>query len=86
VVWEGGGSNPAPYPIMLRIPPIREADMQVSWLTIAILGAVAILVAGIALRAMLSSENPPAWIAFIARRKAQGEPTRWKQWKDDDDR
>jgi len=60
--------------------------MQGSWLTIVILAAVAVLIAGIVLRAMLSSENPPAWIAFISRRKAQGEPTRWKQWKDDDDR
>jgi hypothetical protein len=57
-----------------------------SWITIAILGAVALIVAGIVVRAALSSENPPGWLAFITRRKSQGQPTRWKPWKDDDDR
>jgi hypothetical protein len=53
-------------------------------LTIVILGAIALLVIGIAIRAVLSSENPPAWLGFIAKRKAQGKSTEWKQWKDDD--
>jgi hypothetical protein len=57
-----------------------------SWLTYAILGAVVVIVAGIVLRAALSSENPPAWLAFIARRKSEGQSTTWKKWQDDDDR
>ncbi len=55
-----------------------------SWLAIAILAAVAVLVAGILLRAALSSENPPGWLAFLSRRKAQGATTQWKKWDDDD--
>jgi hypothetical protein len=55
-----------------------------SWLTYAILGAVVLIIAGIVLRAALSSENPPSWLAFIARRKSQGQPTTWKEWKDDE--
>jgi hypothetical protein len=55
-----------------------------SWLTYAILGAVILVIAGIVLRAALSSENPPGWLAFIARRKSEGKPTQWKEWKDDD--
>lgn len=55
-----------------------------SWLTYAILGAVVLIIAGIVLRAALSSENPPSWLAFIARRKSQGQSTTWKAWKDDE--
>lgn len=55
-----------------------------SWLTWLILGAIVLIVAGILLRAALSSENPPGWLSFIARRKSQGKPTQWKHWQDDD--
>jgi hypothetical protein len=55
-----------------------------SWLTYVILGAIALIVLGIVLRAALSSENPPAWLAFVSRRKSSGAPTRWKQWDDED--
>lgn len=55
-----------------------------SWLTFAILGAVVVIVAGIMLRAALSSDNPPGWLAFIARRKSESRSTQWKEWKDDD--
>ncbi len=55
-----------------------------SWLTYVVLGAVALIVLGIVLRAALSSENPPAWLAFIGRRKSSGAPTTWKKWDDDD--
>lgn len=58
--------------------------MSGNWLTFVILGAVVLIVAGILLRALLSTENPPAWLAFIARRRADGRSTRWRQWDDDD--
>ena len=53
-------------------------------LTFLILGGIAIIVLGIVIRAVLASENPPAWLNFLARRKAEGRPTKWKEWKDDD--
>ena len=53
-------------------------------LTFWILGGIAIIVLGIVIRAVLASENPPAWMGFIGRRKAEGRPTKWKEWKDDD--
>ena len=53
-------------------------------LTVMILGGIAIVVLGIVIRAALASENPPAWLGFLARRKAEGRPTTWKEWKDDD--
>ncbi|MEO8849607.1 MAG: hypothetical protein ABI440_13380 [Casimicrobiaceae bacterium] len=55
-----------------------------SWLTIGILAGVVVVIAAILLRAALSSENPPGWLSFISRRKSQGQPTQWKEWKDDD--
>jgi hypothetical protein len=55
-----------------------------TWLTVVILGAVALIVAGILLRALLSTDNPPAWLAFIARRRTEGRPTQWRKWDDDD--
>ena len=58
--------------------------MNTSWLTVVILGAVILIVAGILLRALLSTENPPAWLAFIARRRTEGRPTQWRKWDDDD--
>ncbi|MEO6928874.1 MAG: hypothetical protein ABI190_06870 [Casimicrobiaceae bacterium] len=55
-----------------------------SWLTVGILAAVVVFIAGILLRAALASETPPGWLSFITRKKAQGQPTKWKEWKDDD--
>jgi hypothetical protein len=55
-----------------------------SSLTWIILGAIAIFIVGIIVRAVVSSENPPAWLSFVKSRKAQGKPTQWKEWKDDD--
>jgi hypothetical protein len=58
--------------------------MNASWLTVVIVGAVILIVAAILLRALLSTANPPAWLAFIARRRAEGRPTQWRKWDDDD--
>ena len=53
-------------------------------LTFLILAAVVLLIAGIVVRALLSSANPPQWLAFLDRRRAEGRDTRWKEWKDED--
>ena len=53
-------------------------------LTWIILGAIALLIIGIVIRAAVSSENPPAWLGFVKKRNAEGKPTQWKEWKDDD--
>lgn len=53
-------------------------------LTIIILGAIAIVVIGIAIRAVMSSQNPPAWLGFLAKRRAEGKTAKWKEWKDDE--
>lgn len=55
------------------------------WIAVLILGAVALIVAGIVVRALLSGENSPGWLAFIARRRAEGRPTRWRKWEDEED-
>jgi hypothetical protein len=59
--------------------------MENGWITALILGAVGLIVAGIVVRALLSGENPPGWLAFIARRRAEGRPTRWRKWDDEED-
>jgi hypothetical protein len=59
--------------------------MDNAWITVLILGAVVLIVAGIVVRALLSGENSPGWLAFIARRRAEGRPTRWRQWDDEED-
>ncbi len=53
-------------------------------LTLAILGGIAMFVLGIIIRAALSSDTPPGWLAFIKRRKAEGRNTQWREWKDED--
>jgi hypothetical protein len=62
-----------------------EGAMSEGWLGVAILCVVVLIVAGIIIRAMLSSEQPPGWLAFIARRRAEGRPTRWRKWDDEED-
>ncbi|MBS0322041.1 MAG: hypothetical protein JSR18_15975 [Proteobacteria bacterium] len=57
---------------------------QNTTLIVVILTFVAVIVLGIVLRAMLSTATPPSWLAFLARRRAEGRPTQWKEWKDDD--
>jgi len=54
-----------------------------SWIAWAILVGVALLVAGILIRAALGSETPPGWLSFIARRRQEGKPTTWREWPDD---
>jgi hypothetical protein len=58
--------------------------MDSGWLTVAILGAVILIVAGIVLRALLAGRNPPGWLTFVARRRAEGKPTAWRTWDDDE--
>ena len=62
----------------------RAADQEDStWIAWAILVGVALLVAGILIRAAMGSETPPGWLPFIARRRAEGRPTTWREWPDD---
>ena len=58
-------------------------DGDGSWIAWALLVAVALLVAGILIRAAMGSETPPGWLSFIARRRAEGRPTTWREWPDD---
>ena len=53
------------------------------WFAWAMLVAVALLVAGIVIRAAIGSSTPPGWLAFLARRREEGRPTRWREWPDD---
>lgn len=54
-----------------------------AWVAWTILVAVGLLVAGILIRAALGSATPPGWLGFLARRRAEGRPTRWRDWTDD---
>lgn len=54
------------------------------WLTLAIVGGIALFVIGMMIRAALSSDTPPGWLSFIAKRKAEGKSTKWREWKDED--
>ena len=58
-------------------------DGDSTWIAWAILVGVALLVAGILIRAAMGSDTPPGWMSFIARRRAEGRPTTWRDWKDD---
>jgi len=53
------------------------------WIAWAVLVGVALLVAGILIRAALGSETPPGWLSFIAKRRQEGRPTTWREWPDD---
>jgi hypothetical protein len=59
--------------------------MENVWIAVLILGVVVLIVGGIIVRAFLSGENSPGWLAFIARRRAEGRPTRWRKWVDEED-
>jgi hypothetical protein len=62
----------------------RAADRgENPWIAWVVLVGVALLVAGILLRAALGSETPPGWLSFIARRRQEGKPTSWREWPDD---
>ena len=62
----------------------RAADQgESSWIAWALLIAVALLVAGILIRAAMGSSTPPGWLAFLARRREEGRPTGWREWPDD---
>jgi len=62
----------------------RAADRgESAWIAWALLIAVALLVAGILIRAAMGSTTPPGWLAFLARRRDEGRPTRWREWPDD---
>jgi hypothetical protein len=62
----------------------RAADTgESSWLGWALLIGVAVLVAGILIRAAAGSDTPPGWLSFIARRRAEGRPTTWREWPED---
>ena len=62
----------------------RAADQgESSWIAWVLLIAVALLVAGILIRAAMGSTTPPGWLAFLARRREEGRPTRWREWPDD---
>lgn len=54
-----------------------------TWIAWSILAAVVLLVAGILIRAAIGSSTPPGWLSFIARRRAEGRPTTWREWPDD---
>ena len=54
------------------------------WLTLGTVGGIALFVIGMMIRAALSSDTPPGWLSFLARRKAEGKSTKWKEWKDED--
>jgi hypothetical protein len=53
------------------------------WVAWAVLIGVALLVAGILIRAALGSETPPGWLSFISRRRAEGKPTTRREWPED---
>lgn len=53
------------------------------WIAWTILAGVGLLVAGILIRAGIGSSTPPGWLAFLARRRDEGRPTRWTEWSDD---
>ena len=55
-----------------------------TWLTLMIIGGIVLFVAGLVVRALLSSDTPPGWLSFIARRKSEGKSTKWREWKDDE--
>jgi hypothetical protein len=59
----------------------RESDS--SWIAWTILVGVGLLVAGILIRAAIGSSTPPGWLAFLARRRDEGRPTKWRDWSDD---
>lgn len=62
----------------------RAADQgDHPWVAWALLVAVALLVAGILIRAAIGSSTPPGWLAFLARRREEGRPTRWREWPDE---
>lgn len=62
----------------------RAADTgESSWIGWALLIGVAVLVAGILIRAAAGSETPPGWMSFISRRRAEGRPTTWREWPED---
>jgi hypothetical protein len=62
----------------------RAADQgEHAWVAWAVLVAVALLVAGILIRAAMGSSTPPGWLAFLARRREEGRPTSWREWPDD---
>ena len=62
----------------------RAADRgENPWIAWVVLVGVALLVAGILLRAALGSETPPGWLSFIARRRQEGKPTTWREWPED---
>ncbi|CAG0956424.1 hypothetical protein BURK1_00477 [Burkholderiales bacterium] len=54
-----------------------------SWLGWIVLGAVALFVAGVLIRAAIGSSTPPGWLAFLARRRDERRPTRWRDWPED---
>jgi hypothetical protein len=62
----------------------RAADQgENTWIAWSVLVAVALLVAGILIRAAMGSSTPSGWLAFLARRREEGRPTRWREWPDD---
>ena len=62
----------------------RAADQgEHTWIAWVVLVGVALLVAGILIRAALGSETPPGWLSFIARRRQEGRPTTWREWPED---
>ncbi len=54
-----------------------------TWIAWSILLGVALLVAGILIRAGIGSSTPPGWLALIARRRSEGRTTNWRDWQDD---
>jgi hypothetical protein len=58
--------------------------METGSLAFLILGAIALFVVALVLRALLSARTPPGWREWIARRHAEGRSTRWAEWRDDD--
>lgn len=62
----------------------RAADQgEHAWVAWVVLVGVALLVAGILIRAAIGSSTPPGWLAFLARRRDEGRPTGWREWPDD---
>ena len=81
--WRVAGRVAAGVAALSPLAARAQVEGEHAWIAWAVLIAVGLLVAGILIRAAMGSSTPPGWLAFLARRREEGRPTRWREWPDD---